>query len=63
VSQAGVTVTATIGVGWREPGGTTTAITNASGIASFTNLSLSGPAGSYTLSFGATGSSRRPPRP
>ena len=55
VSQAGVTVTVTIASGGGSLGGTTTAITSASGIASFANLSLSGPAGSYTLGFGATG--------
>src|SRR5882762_2125041 len=55
VSQAGVTVTATIASGGGSVGGTTTASTNASGVATFTNLSISGPAGSYTLTFGATG--------
>src|SRR6266481_3290967 len=55
VSQAGVTVTATIATGTGTLGGTATAVTNASGVASFTSLAISGPTGSYTLSFGATG--------
>ncbi len=55
VSQVGVTVTATIATGTGTLGGTATAVTNASGVASFTSLAISGPTGSYTLSFGATG--------
>src|SRR5207253_3071455 len=55
VSEAGVTVTATIGSGSGSLGGTTTATTNGSGVASFTSLAISGTGGTYTLSFGATG--------
>src|SRR5439155_1388164 len=36
-------------------GGTATSTTNSSGVASFTNLSISGTAGGYPLSFSATG--------
>src|ERR1051325_11969825 len=36
-------------------GGTLTATTNGSGVASFTNLSITGVAGDRTLSFSATG--------
>lgn len=59
---AGVTVTAAIA---SSPGsqlaglptltGTTTATTNASGIASFSNLRITGKTGAYTLKFSATG--------
>ena len=55
VSQAGVTVTAAIATGGGTLGGTLTAATSASGVATFTNLSLSGTAGDRTLSFSATG--------
>ncbi len=55
VAQAGVTVTAAIASGGGTLGGTTTATTNASGVATFTNLSISGAAGDRTLSFSATG--------
>src|SRR5439155_336038 len=55
VSEAGVTVTATIGSGSGSLGGATTATTNGSGVASFTSLAISGTGGTYTLSFGATG--------
>src|SRR2546425_580879 len=54
VSQSGVLVTATV-----TPAGATltnaTATTAANGAATFSGLTLSGRAGSYTLSFGATG--------
>src|SRR2546422_4422627 len=54
VSQSGVVVTATV-----TPAGATptnaTATTGATGAATFSGLTLSGSAGSYTLSFGATG--------
>src|SRR2546426_535014 len=54
VSQSGVLVTATV-----TPAGATptnaTATTAANGVATFSGLTLSGSAGSYTLSFGATG--------
>jgi len=56
VSQAGITVTATIESG---PNGATlsnnTATTGTTGAAPFSGLAISGPAGSYTLSFGASG--------
>src|SRR5207248_814012 len=55
VSQAGVTVTAAIATGGGTLGGTLTAATNGSGVASFTNLAISGTAGDRTLSFPATG--------
>src|SRR5206468_1993356 len=55
VSQAGVTVTAAIATGGGTLGGTLTATTNGSGVASFTNLSISGTTGDRTLSFSATG--------
>ena len=53
VSQAGVVVTASIGSGGGTLGGTTTASTNASGVAAFTNLAISGVVGARTLSFSA----------
>src|SRR5439155_8536618 len=56
VSQSGTQVTATIASG---PAGATlsgaTATTGAGGAATFSGLAISGPTGSYTLSFGATG--------
>src|SRR5207244_1551408 len=55
VSQAGVTVTAAIASGGGTLGGTLTATTNTSGVASFTNLGITGTAGDRTLSFAATG--------
>src|SRR5439155_813885 len=55
VSQAGVTVTAAIATGGGTLGGTVTAATNGSGVASFTNLSISGTAGERTLTFSAAG--------
>src|SRR5205823_5069187 len=55
VSQVGVTVTAAIATGGGTLGGTLTAATNASGVASFTNLAITGAAGDRTLSFSATG--------
>src|SRR5207248_2076160 len=55
VSQAGVTVTAAIATGGGTLGGTLTAATNGSGVASFTNLAITGAAGDRTLSFSATG--------
>ena len=53
VSQAGVVVTASIATGTGTLGGTVTATTNASGVASFTNLSLTGASGNFTLNFAA----------
>src|SRR5207249_4648386 len=55
VSQAGVTVTAAIATGGGTLGGTLTVATNGSGVATFTNLSLSGTAGDRALTFSATG--------
>jgi hypothetical protein len=53
VSQAGVVITAAIGSGGGTLGGTPTAITNANGTASYTNLSIGGAVGGRTLSFAA----------
>lgn len=56
VSQSGVAVTASIASGTGTLGGTTTATTNASGVATFSNLSLSSSTtSSFTLSFKGTG--------
>ena len=57
VAQAGVTVTAGITGGGSGASllGTATAQTDASGTASFTNLGIAGPVGSYTLTFTASG--------
>ena len=54
VSQANVDITATVSTGGTITG-TLTVSTNASGIASFTDLAISGVVGNYTLSFDATG--------
>jgi uncharacterized protein YjdB len=54
VGQSGVVVAATIASGSGSLGGSATATTNSSGVATFSNLSISG-SGSYTLGFGATG--------
>src|SRR2546425_5732488 len=54
VSQSGVVVTATLSPAGATPSNAT-ATTNGSGVASFSGLTLTGTAGSYTLSFGATG--------
>lgn len=53
VMQAGVVVTATIATGGGALGGTTTALSNASGVATFFNLSLTGSTGDRTLNFTA----------
>ncbi|HEX9165911.1 MAG TPA: carboxypeptidase-like regulatory domain-containing protein, partial [Gemmatimonadales bacterium] len=55
VSQSGVTVTATIASGTGTLGGTTSVATDGSGVAAFTNLSLTGTVGTFTLQFSATG--------
>ncbi len=56
VNQAGVNITATIATGaGGSLGGTVTVATDASGVATFSNLSISGPLGSYTLDFGGAG--------
>ena len=55
VSQAGTAVTASIASGGGTLGGTTSVNTSASGVATFTNLAISGTAGPRTLDFSATG--------
>jgi hypothetical protein len=55
VSQTGVTVTATIGTGGGTLGGTLTATTDASGKATFTDLTITGTIGDRTLRFSAPG--------
>jgi adhesin/invasin len=55
VQQAGVTVTASVASGNGTLVGTTTAQTSAAGVATFTDLGISGTVGSYTLRFTATG--------
>ncbi len=55
VSQAGVTVTASIASGGGTLGGTVTATSDVSGVATFTNLSIGGTMGNRTLSFSASG--------
>src|SRR5439155_331621 len=55
VNQAGVVVTAAIATGGGTLGGTLTATTLGTGVASFTNLAITGTAGDRTLSFSATG--------
>ncbi len=53
VSQLGVVVTAALATGSPTLGGTLTATTNASGVATFTNLAITGVTGDRTLSFAA----------
>src|SRR5207248_2359361 len=55
VNQSGVTVTAAIATGGGTLGGTLTATTTGTGVATFTNLAITGTAGDRTLSFSATG--------
>lgn len=55
VAQAGVQVTAALQGAGATLGGTRTVTTNAQGVATFTNLSLTGAAGAYTLLFAAPG--------
>src|SRR5207249_1223530 len=55
VNQSGVTVTAAIATGGGTLGGTLTATTTETGVATFTNLAITGAAGDRTLSFSATG--------
>jgi hypothetical protein len=54
VSTAGVNVVASIASGTGVLGETTTVATNASGIATFTNLVITGTAGNFTLAFKPT---------
>ena len=55
VSQAGVLVSVAILTGGGTLGGSATATTDPSGVATFANLSISGTVGSRTLIFAATG--------
>src|SRR5439155_322668 len=55
VSQSEVSVTAAIATGGGTLGGTLTATTTGTGVATFTNLAITGAAGDRTLSFSATG--------
>ncbi|HEX6943759.1 MAG TPA: Ig-like domain-containing protein [Gemmatimonadaceae bacterium] len=55
VAQPGVVVSVAILTGGGSLGGTTTATTNASGMATFSGLSITGTVGARTLLFGATG--------
>ncbi len=55
--QSGLAVTASIG-GTGTLGGTATRQTDADGVATFTDLSITGPAGSYTLRFNAPGTAQ-----
>ncbi|HSR91626.1 MAG TPA: invasin domain 3-containing protein, partial [Gemmatimonadales bacterium] len=55
VNQPGVVVSASILSGGGTLNGTTTATTNASGVASFNDLAITGVVGSRTLIFSATG--------
>jgi len=54
-AKSGVTVTASIASGGGTLSGTLTAVTNAFGAATFTNLTITGTAGGRTLAFAATG--------
>jgi hypothetical protein len=54
VSHDGVAVEAVIASGGGTLGGTTAVLTNASGVAAFTDLMITGPVGPHTLQFGAT---------
>jgi hypothetical protein len=55
VPQGGIEVTVSIASGGGTLGGTTTATTNASGVATFTGLSITGTVGNRTLAFASTG--------
>ena len=55
VAQSGVVVTVAILTGGGTLGGTTTATTNGSGVATFSGLSITGTVGARTLLFGASG--------
>lgn len=55
VNQSGVIVTASIASGNGTLGGTLAVPTNASGTAVFSNLSLAGPVGAFTIAFSAPG--------
>ncbi len=53
VAQAGVNVSVTVQNGGASLGGTTTVATDGTGVAAFTDLSVSGSTGTYTLVFAA----------
>ncbi len=55
IGQSGVTITASVATGPGGFVGNSSAVTNASGRATFSGLYITGPAGSYTLSFGGAG--------
>ena len=55
VSESGVAVTASIASGGGALGGQANAITNASGVAAFADLRITGAVGEHTLSFAAVG--------
>ncbi|WP_207423144.1 gliding motility-associated C-terminal domain-containing protein, partial [Desertivirga brevis] len=55
VAQSGVVITASVATGSGNLAGTLTATTNASGLATFSDLVITGVAGDRTLSFTATG--------
>jgi hypothetical protein len=55
VAEAGVQVQAAIKTGGGTLGGTTTVVSDTAGIATFTNLSITGTAGARTLEFTGTG--------
>jgi Domain of unknown function (DUF1929)/Glyoxal oxidase N-terminus/Kelch motif len=55
VSQSGLPITAELAAGSGGLSGTLTYSTDANGTARFTDLSITGPLGSYTLQFSATG--------
>ena len=54
LSQSGVSITASV-AGAATLGGTATQVTNAGGVVTFSDLSITGPAGPYTLQFSADG--------
>lgn len=54
VALAGVSVTVTIATGGGNLGGTTSAVTNGSGLATFATLSITGVIGARTLAFAST---------
>ena len=54
-AQGGVDVTASIASGTGTLGGTVTQATGSNGVATFTDLAISGAAGPYTLRFSAAG--------
>ena len=56
LAQSGLDVTASVSAG--TLGGTVTRSTDASGLATFTDLEITGPAGSYTLQFTAPGTTQ-----